>query len=106
MEAHKLKAEDQMNIIIADGKDVMEVLDKEDSGGSYAGQNGCGGAGGGGWYGGGGNLFWEDGRGKGHGGKALYAGGSGGSGYIGGVTNGEMQSGVRSGNGYDNITRK
>ena len=45
------------------------------------------------------------------GGGGLYGGisicrssGSGGSGYIGGVTNGSMTSGVRSGNGYAEIT--
>ena len=48
------------------------------------------GPGGGGWYGG----------------KSGYnrTGGGGGSGYIGGVTNGSMQNGVRSGNGYARIT--
>ena len=50
--------------------------------------------GGGGLYGGGGGHWADD-----------YAGGAGGgSGYIGGVTNGSMQSGARSGNGYARIT--
>jgi hypothetical protein len=52
--------------------------------------NGDGGGGGGGWYGG--YSATADG------------GGAGGSGYIGGVTNGTMQSGVRSGDGYARIT--
>ncbi len=55
--------------------------------GSY--NNGESSGGGGGWYGGGG-------------GEA--GGGGGGSGYIGGVTNGSMQNGVQTGNGYVIIT--
>ena len=57
--------------------------------GDHGGFGRAGGGGGGGLYGGGGGA---DG------------GGGGGSGYIGGVTNGSMQNGVRSGNGYARIT--
>ncbi|HHX16527.1 MAG TPA: hypothetical protein GX725_01230 [Mollicutes bacterium] len=37
-------------------------------------------------------------------GPADFISGGGGSGYIGGVTNGTMESGVHSGNGYAKIT--
>ena len=57
--------------------------------GDHGGFGRAGGGGGGGLYGGGGGA---DG------------GGGGGSGYIGGVTDGSMQNGVRSGNGYAKIT--
>ncbi len=50
--------------------------------------------GGAGWYGGGSGGGPED----------DYSGAGGGSGYIGGVTNGSMQNGVRTGNGYARIT--
>lgn len=54
-------------------------------------------AGGGGLYGGGyGRNEPDD--------DAWVAGGGGGSGYIGGVSNGSMQNGVRSGDGYAKIT--
>lgn len=60
--------------------------------GGGGGSNGMPG-GGGGWSGG------CNGNGNDSGGQAC-----GGSGYIGGVTNGSMQNGVRSGNGYAKIT--
>ncbi len=58
--------------------------------GYILGSQDAGGAGGGGWYGGGGIAY--------------AGGGGGGSGYVGGVTNGSMQTGSRSGDGYARIT--
>lgn len=59
-----------------------------------------GGGGGGGWYGGGSSNYTYNG------GKNNQSGGSGagGSGYTGGVNNGSMQNGIRSGNGYAQIS--
>ena len=63
------------------------------NGGGWGGEagSGCGG----GWFGG--NASQQTG-------DNTNSGGSGGSGYIGGVSNGSMQNGVRSGNGYARIT--
>ena len=69
-----------------------------ETGHSFGDNDGAGG-GGGGWYGGYSGTIYNNTEG-GLGGTA----GAGGSGYIGGVTNGSMQNGVHSGNGYARVT--